>query len=217
MQNGNKRVNKEVTRKRIPHSERSLTSVRFLMRPNWLSTTPAQKKPRIYAPKNGEKEMQFWDQKEAIEEEREWGGGGAGERYFTGLALTTRKAGTTSTVTPRKVSVSNPRSLITSTALAMSIPAAARTRSALLPRRHHLLLPLPSADDAEAPPIIPTRSNADDDAPPHHRRTHTDTDTGAERLLPTTTWWWWCRGAAAAAAAAMEPEYASLLRTYVLV
>jgi hypothetical protein len=57
---------------------------------------------------------------------RRRGGEDGGERYFTGLALTTRKAGTTRTVTPRKVSVSKPRSLITSTAplaRSMSIPA----------------------------------------------------------------------------------------------
>lgn len=213
MQNGNRRVNKEVTRKRIPHSERSLTSVRFLMRPNWLSTTPAQKKPRIYAPKNGEKEMQFWDQKEAIEEEREWGGGGDGERYFTGLALTTRKAGTTSTVTPRKVSVSNPRSLITSTALAMSIPAAARTRrSALLPRR-------PSADDAEAPrssPPAATPTTTRPAPPPHaHRHRHGRRAAAADDDVVVVV------PRAAAAAAMRQSKQGALARdvatTYVLV
>lgn len=35
------------TKNRIPHSERTLTSVRFLIKPNWLSTTPAKKKPSI--------------------------------------------------------------------------------------------------------------------------------------------------------------------------
>lgn len=63
-------------------------------------------------------------------------GVGTRERYFTGLARMTRKAGTTRTVTPRKVSVSKPRSLITSTAplaRSMSIPArGARSRRPLL-------------------------------------------------------------------------------------
>lgn len=36
-----------LTKKRIPHSDRTLTSVRFLINPSWLSTTPAKKKPSI--------------------------------------------------------------------------------------------------------------------------------------------------------------------------
>jgi hypothetical protein len=37
-----------LTKKRIPHSDKTLTSSRFLIKPNWLSTTPAQKKPSIW-------------------------------------------------------------------------------------------------------------------------------------------------------------------------
>jgi hypothetical protein len=80
---------------------------------------------------------------------RRRGGEDGGERYFTGLALTTRKAGTTRTVTPRKVSVSKPRSLITSTAplaRSMSIPA----RGA--PKRLVLFLPV-----APYRGVLPTR------------------------------------------------------------
>jgi hypothetical protein len=42
---------------------------------------------------------------------------------LTGLALMTRKAGTTKTVTAKNVSVSNPKSFITLTALEISISA----------------------------------------------------------------------------------------------
>lgn len=166
----------------MPHSERSLTSVRFLMRPNWLSTTPAQKKPRI------------------------------------GLALTTRKAGTTSTVTPRKVSVSNPRSLITSTAVAISTPpAAARTRNnPAAPRRRPIIVlaavsPRRSRDGAEHAfllLLLPRRGGCSRDA---------DTEGGSgviirqrQRAGKRAPW-------APAAAAAMAPEQtpAASLRAYV--
>jgi hypothetical protein len=62
---------------------------------------------------------------------------------LTGLALTTRKAGTTRTVTPRKVSVSKPRSLITSTAVAISTPTPARTRNAARRRLPVAVSPVP--------------------------------------------------------------------------
>jgi hypothetical protein len=110
-----------------------------------------------------------------------------GERYFTGLALTTRKAGTTRTVTPRKVSVSKPRSLITSTAplaRSMSIPArGARKREPLL----LLLLFLPAVPYQGAPP---TRRRT--------QRVDAEVGAGAAQARRRT----WCRASAAAAAEA---------------
>lgn len=137
--------------------------MRFLMRPNWLSTTPAQKKPRI------------------------------------GLALTTRKAGTTSTVTPRKVSVSKPRSLITCTAplaRSMSIPARGAPKE-----RERLLLPFRDATSRVGGGGAGAGLAAEDARRPRARQ---GADTAAGRRTV-------CRASAAAeAAAAMAPRRAGV-------
>jgi hypothetical protein len=137
--------------------------------------------------RGGERKRRFLSERRASDASVR---GGNGERYFTGLALMTRKAGTTRTVTPRKVSVSKPRSLITSTAaLARSMSIAARGG-----RKRPLL-----AAAAES------RAGLNQARRRHGRSTQ---HTGAEASRAGARRMWFCvaAAAAAAAAAAMAPR-----------